>query len=94
MDKWQRRERDCLDRGVCPHSGLMLTLDGDGLPGTLSCGMCDCFGFALSEFSYATALRSRIVLALRSSRSGMHYDMADAVIRELGLMNRGAGEDQ
>lgn len=40
-----RRVQRALSEGRCPFSGLPLTDHGDGLPGTLSCGVCDCFGF-------------------------------------------------
>jgi hypothetical protein len=38
-------EREHLARGLCPWSGEVLTKDGDGLPGSLSCELCDCFGY-------------------------------------------------
>lgn len=34
-----------LKAGECPDSGLPLTRDGEAGPLSLSCEMCDCFGY-------------------------------------------------
>ena len=34
-----------LTQRICPDSGERLTWLGDGPTGTLSCAMCDCFGY-------------------------------------------------
>lgn len=39
---WADKE---LAKGKCPYSGLELTFDGDAGPDSLSCWVCDCFGF-------------------------------------------------
>ena len=49
--EWQakedERERAELSKGICPDSGLPLTTWGNVQipPGTLSCSVCDCFGY-------------------------------------------------
>jgi len=43
--EWIEWETQSLAKGICPYSGLRLKDDGAGPPGTLSCHLCDCFGF-------------------------------------------------
>jgi len=38
-------ERAALNEGRCPWSGMKLNFQGEGVPGSLSCDVCDCFGF-------------------------------------------------
>jgi hypothetical protein len=42
---WLEWEAKQLARGLCPHSGEALSMTGEGIPGSASCEMCDCFGF-------------------------------------------------
>lgn len=46
---WRHFESGRLKAGYCPHSGLLLTVEGEGALGSLSCDICDCFGFAPEE---------------------------------------------
>lgn len=39
-------EAKMVAAGRCPYSGLSLKTDGEGPEGTLSCDVCDCFGFS------------------------------------------------
>lgn len=41
----RQREIVALRRVRCPHSGLPLTDHGEGCEGSMSCAVCDCFGF-------------------------------------------------
>ena len=41
----KRRIAKAVDQSMCPFSGEPLTDHGGGNPGTLSCWVCDCFGF-------------------------------------------------
>jgi len=45
----QRNEALSLAGGKCPWSGLILHREGEGVPGSVSCDMCDCFGFDPAE---------------------------------------------
>lgn len=47
----EARERAALARGVCPFTSERLTVWGNvRVPaGTLSCGVCDCFGYGPEE---------------------------------------------
>lgn len=47
--EWESYKHQCFARGECPFSGLPLTQLGAGAPGSLSCWVCDCFGFAPEE---------------------------------------------
>lgn len=42
-------EAQHLAAGICPWSGEELTDHGDGVPGNLSCVLCDCFGYKPEE---------------------------------------------
>lgn len=44
-----QREKEHVAQGLCPASGLPLHADGEGVPGSLSCDMCDCFGYKFEE---------------------------------------------
>lgn len=44
--EWRAHETGALAALECPYSGLVLLTDGDAGPGSLSCQICDCFGYA------------------------------------------------
>ncbi|MCA4754802.1 hypothetical protein [Mycolicibacterium fortuitum] len=46
---WLAHAKPKLQRGECPYSGLRLHENGEGDPGSLSCDVCDCFGFSRDE---------------------------------------------
>jgi hypothetical protein len=45
----RRRERAALVKGDCPWSGELLTFQGEGIFGFLSCWVCDCFGYSIKD---------------------------------------------
>lgn len=45
----QRLIAEATAEGKCPWSGLVLHMDGEGVKGSASCDMCDCFGFNPDE---------------------------------------------
>lgn len=42
-------EKEQVAKGLCPWSGMHLHTDGEGVPGSMSCDVCDCFGFTFKE---------------------------------------------
>ena len=43
-EEWETAE---LAKGICPYSGLYLGREGEQGPDSMSCVICDCFGFPL-----------------------------------------------
>ena len=52
-----KRESEALQKRQCPYTGELLTTHGNvQIPqGTLSCSMCDCFGYNPAEVDAAVA---------------------------------------
>lgn len=42
---WEKHYAARLSERECPYSGLRLTRNGNAGPDSLSCWVCDCFGF-------------------------------------------------
>lgn len=45
--EWQNYQEMALKKFKCPYSGLPLTKHGEGIQGTMSCSVCDCWGWML-----------------------------------------------
>lgn len=48
-EEWNAWRNNELAAGRCPYSGEELSRNGEAGPDSMSCGVCDCFGFDPSD---------------------------------------------